>query len=108
MPVEPSQIGETLGGLLTFAWLLPLAGFAFEVFGGFWGTRKSKLAAYTAVGCIGVAFLCSAAALYTWGDATGWAALGDHGGGHGESHDAAGSTHAKNDHAALSFSGTIY
>ena len=37
------------------AWLLPLCGFAIEIFAGFWGTRKSKTAAYIAVGCIGTA-----------------------------------------------------
>ncbi len=67
---------ETLKWLLGIAWLLPLAGFAVEIFGGYWGTRTSKAAAYLAVGCIGTGFLCSVAALMTWGNATGWAALG--------------------------------
>jgi hypothetical protein len=45
--------------LLITAWLLPLVGFAVEVFGGYWshhapgGRFKSRLAAYLSVGCIG-------------------------------------------------------
>ncbi|MGQ0633523.1 MAG: NADH-quinone oxidoreductase subunit L [Planctomycetaceae bacterium] len=99
MPTEPLHLGATLGGLLTFAWLLPLAGFAVEIFGGFWGTRKSKVASYLAVGCIGVAFLCSATALYTWVEATGWAALV----GHGEEHAA---PHAEPAHEAAAHGGS--
>ncbi len=81
------MVGETLRNLLMIAWLLPLAGFAVEIFGGFWGTRQSKLAAWLAVGCIGAGFLCSASALVIWGQSNGWAAL--HRGGHGD-HGAAG------------------
>ena len=85
MPTD-ATIGTTLGTLLTVAWLLPLVGFAVEIFGGFWGTRKSKAAAYLAVACIGTSFLLSAAALVYWGQATDWAAL--------KSHDAADSRNA--------------
>ncbi|MFN0051888.1 MAG: NADH-quinone oxidoreductase subunit L [Planctomycetales bacterium] len=75
MPSDATQLGQTLAALLTIAWLLPLAGFAVEIFGGFWGTRQSKTAAYIAVACIGIAFLCSASSLVYWGTQTGWAAL---------------------------------
>jgi NADH-quinone oxidoreductase subunit L len=75
MPPEAVQLGETLGTLLTFAWLLPLAGFAVEIFGGFWGTRKSRAAAYLAVFCIGMGFVLSVSALLCWGKTTGWAVL---------------------------------
>jgi NADH-quinone oxidoreductase subunit L len=64
--------GETLRNLLTVAWLLPLTGFAIEIFAGWWGHRLSKTAAYMAVGCIGVGFLCSATALCVWGNDTDW------------------------------------
>ncbi len=57
------MVGETLRNLLTIAWLLPLAGFAVEIFGGFWGTRKSRLAAWMSVCCIATGFVCSASAL---------------------------------------------
>ncbi|MGE3316877.1 MAG: NADH-quinone oxidoreductase subunit L [Planctomycetaceae bacterium] len=67
--------GETLKTLLTFAWLLPLAGFAIEIFGGYWGDRRDKKAAYLAVACIFTGFVLSTAALVTWGKATHWAAL---------------------------------
>ena len=60
--------------LLTVAWLLPLLGFAIEVFGGYWQkSRKSKAAAGLAVACIGIAFVCSASALCLGID---WASLG--------------------------------
>ena len=64
--------GDTLRNLLTVAWLLPLAGFAIEIFAGWWGHRLSKTAAYIAVGCIGTGFLCSATALCVWGSDTDW------------------------------------
>jgi len=44
-PEEYLSTGSTLKWLLAIAWLLPLAGFAVEVFGGYWGSRKSKAAA---------------------------------------------------------------
>ena len=34
MPTDATQLGQTLGWLLTAAWLLPLAGFVIEIFGG--------------------------------------------------------------------------
>ncbi|MFM8286362.1 MAG: proton-conducting transporter membrane subunit [Planctomycetaceae bacterium] len=74
----PSPLGSTLSSLLMIAWLLPLCGFAVEIFGGYWGSRKSKAAAYVAVACIAIAFVCSLSALVTWGSATGWSALGHH------------------------------
>src|SRR5262245_66426546 len=93
MPPEATQLGQTLGTLLTLAWLLPLAGFAIEIFGGFLWSRTSKVAAYLAVLCIGAGFVLSAAALVHWGNTTGWADLkpADHGGGHetAAGHDAA-------------------
>jgi len=78
MPSEATHLGETLGTLLTLAWLLPLAGFAVEIFGGFLWSRTCKTAAYIAVFCIGTGFLLSVAALVCWGNATGWAALRSH------------------------------
>jgi NADH-quinone oxidoreductase subunit L len=67
-----------LGRLLTLAWLLPLGGFAVEVFGGYLWGRKSKAAAYLAVACIGCGFLLSLSALLVWGRTTGWSALRTH------------------------------
>jgi NADH-quinone oxidoreductase subunit L len=69
------MVGETLKTLLTIAWLLPLAGFAVEIFGGFWGTRKSRAAAWMAVGCIATGFVCSFAALIIWGTSNDWVVL---------------------------------
>ena len=69
--------GETLRNLLMTAWLLPLLGFAIEIFGGFWGSRKSRVAAWLAVACIATGFLCSASALVVWGNATEWRAIPD-------------------------------
>src|SRR5205814_1880607 len=89
MSPEAVQLGETLGTLLTFAWLLPLAGFAVEIFGGFWGTRKSRAAAYLAVFCIGMGFVLSVSALLYWGKTTDWAALAA-----GPEHAAAEASHA--------------
>jgi len=67
--------GQTLKLLLTFAWLLPLAGFVVEVFAGYWSTRRSKAAAYLAVACIFLGFCSSVAAFCVWGNATQWKAL---------------------------------
>ena len=64
---------ELIKWLLTIAWLLPLLGFAVEIFAGWWSTRTSKLAAYLAVACIGTGFICSVSAFYTWQSASGWA-----------------------------------
>jgi len=79
------MVGETLRNLLMIAWLLPLAGFAVEIFGGFWGSRKSRVAAWMSVGCIGIGFLCSLSALLIWGNSNDWTVLHvshDHGGTH--------------------------
>ncbi|MBS0265563.1 MAG: NADH-quinone oxidoreductase subunit L [Planctomycetes bacterium] len=84
--MDATQLGTTLGTLLKLAWLLPLAGFTVEIFGGFWGSRKSKAAAYLAVACIAGAFILSASALLLWGTTTGWSALESHETAHGESH----------------------
>ncbi|HVJ68701.1 MAG TPA: proton-conducting transporter membrane subunit, partial [Caulifigura sp.] len=76
--------GTTLKWLLGLAWLMPLAGFCVEIFAGYWSDRRSKTAAWLAVGCIGGGFLLSLAAFVTWGSATNWGALapaaahGDH------------------------------
>lgn len=93
------HLGETLATLLAIAWLLPLLGFTIEVFGGYWGARNCKKAAYIAIACIATGFVCSSVALYLWGTETGWAALeatahADHGGGHAAEHN-----HASSDHA---------
>ncbi len=78
------MVGETLRNLLMIAWLLPLCGFAIEIFGGFWGSRQSRLAAWIAVGCIATGFICSASALLIWGRQNDWVVLdkADHGDGH--------------------------
>ncbi len=92
------DLGDKLSTLLAIAWLLPLLGFVIEVFGGYWGSRKSKAAANLAIGCIATGFLCSALALWMWGDATGWTALAA---AHGE--------HGTTDHATQTvFSGSFY
>ena len=90
------MVGETLRNLLMIAWLLPLAGFAVEIFGGFWGSRKSRVAAWMSVGCIGVGFLCSVSALVIWGNSNNWTVL-DHAIDHGESLPDAG--HVEGGHA---------
>ena len=64
--------GDWLWQLLRLAWLLPLLGFAVEIFAGYWGTRLKKTAAYFAVGCIGLGFVCSLTALCHWGSQTGF------------------------------------
>lgn len=88
------MVGETLRNLLMIAWLLPLAGFAVEIFGGFWGTRQSKLAAWLAVGCIGAGFLCSLSALMIWGSENHWVVLQE------VDHHTAGGDHAHDEHSA--------
>ena len=96
------MVGETLRNLLMIAWLLPLAGFAVEIFGGFWGSRKSRVAAWMSVACIGIGFLCSVSALVIWGNSNNWTVL-DHAIDHGESHPDAGHEeggHAEPVHAA--------
>jgi proton-translocating NADH-quinone oxidoreductase chain L len=64
MPPEHIPTGEVLSNLLMVAWLAPLLGFIIEIFAGYWqGDRRSKAAAYLAVGCIGLGFVCSLSAL---------------------------------------------
>ncbi len=74
------MVGETLRNYLMIAWLLPLAGFVVEIFFGFYSKnpRHSKAAAWCAVGCIGVGFLCSCAAVVTWGNANNWCVMEPH------------------------------
>ncbi|MAG92614.1 MAG: NADH-quinone oxidoreductase subunit L [Planctomycetaceae bacterium] len=72
-----SELGNELANWLLIAWLLPLAGFAIEIFGGYWpGRFNKKTAAYCAVFCIGFGCVCSAIALCKWrsADETGWKA----------------------------------
>lgn len=67
-------LGPELSRYLLWAWLLPLFGFAIEVFGGYWGkNRQDKTAAYMAIGCIAAGFLLSSFAFYRWGTETHWA-----------------------------------
>jgi NADH-quinone oxidoreductase subunit L len=100
------EISGTLGTLLGIAWLLPLAGFAIEVFGSYWQrSRLSKTAAYLAVGCIAAGFVCSTAALVVWGEHTGWEVFEavEHTEGHsGDEHS------ARSEGAETTFSGTFY
>ena len=97
------MVGETLRNYLMIAWLLPLAGFVVEIFFGFYSKnpRHSKAAAWCAVGCIGAGFLCSCAALVTWGNANDWCTL-EHHDSHGEHADAGHETagHEHGEHAA--------
>ena len=81
------MVGATLAVLLITAWLLPLIGFAVELLWGMKGDRRTcTWPAWCAVGCIGAGFVCSSAALLTWGVATDWAVLESHheGDGHGD------------------------
>ncbi|MFZ4612006.1 MAG: NADH-quinone oxidoreductase subunit L, partial [Gemmataceae bacterium] len=87
------ETGDILMFLLTVAWLLPLAGFVVEIYWLCFSHRLNKGAAYCAVACIGLGFLCSFSALMYWGTQTNWAALSEpehhghdasHDGGHGE------------------------
>ena len=71
--------GETIKTLLTMAWLLPLLGFAVEIFAGYWQRdRLSKAAAQLAFGCIGLGFLFSSWALMTYVQETGWTERFEH------------------------------
>ena len=100
------MVGETLRNYLMIAWLLPLAGFVVEIFFGFYSKnpRHSKAAAWCAVGCIGAGFLCSCAALITWGNANDWCVLehhdshGEHAEAGHEADDHSGGEHAADDH----------
>ena len=87
------ETGEVLMYLLTVAWLLPLAGFVVEIYWLRWSHRLHKGAAYMAVACIGLGFLCSLSALLYWGTQTHWAALSEpdhhaHASSHDEAHPA--------------------
>ncbi len=97
------MVGETLRNLLMIAWLLPLCGFAVEIFGGYWGSRKSRVAAWLAVLCIATGFVCSASALTIWGRSNGWAVLhkAEHGhDSHGNEHGADGHGHEHDEKAS--------
>ena len=132
-PDQYLTTAESLKWLLAIAWLLPLAGFCVEIFAGWWGSRTSKVAAWLAVGCIATGFVCSLAALVTWGNATHWSALhvaehseddAEHAGDaahahehehgdHEHAHDEAGHTHAEhaahaNNPYSAAFSGKFY
>ena len=65
-----TDTATTLKWLLGTAWLLPLLGFVIEIFGGHWGGRKSKTAAWIAVGCIATSFVLSVSAMGVWRNAT--------------------------------------
>ncbi len=94
------SLGTTLKWLLATAWLLPLFGFAVEVFAMSWpnANRKSKAAAYFAIFCIGTGFVCSSIALYKWGEGTGWAVFKPAEHGHVEHADAGHDSHATRGH----------
>lgn len=111
------MVGETLRNLLMIAWLLPLVGFVVEIFGGFWGSRKSKAAAWMAVACIATGFVCSAGALIVWGNANDWTVLRDHhdahqneghGAEHGAAHHEPGSAGHDEVRKQTVYSGTLY
>eukprot|EP00456_Euglypha_rotunda_P068994 TRINITY_DN604_c2_g1_i2.p1 TRINITY_DN604_c2_g1~~TRINITY_DN604_c2_g1_i2.p1 ORF type:complete len:816 (-),score=159.64 TRINITY_DN604_c2_g1_i2:262-2709(-) len=92
--MDHQATGEVLKNLLTVAWLLPLAGFVAEIYWLRWSNRLSKSAAYCAVACIGIGFVCSASAMVYWGCSTDWAVLkpeahAEHHEAHGAGHDAA-------------------
>ncbi len=74
-PEQYLATGTTLKWLLGLAWLLPLGGFCIEIFAGSWSHRRSKTAAWLAVGCIASGFVLSTLAFVTWGSATKWGAL---------------------------------
>jgi NADH-quinone oxidoreductase subunit L len=92
------MVGETLRNLLMIAWLLPLAGFAVEIFGGFWGSRKSRVAAWMSVGCIATGFVCSFSALMIWGNSNNFWKVEHQSEHHAASGHEAGE-HATGDHA---------
>jgi NADH-quinone oxidoreductase subunit L len=69
-PEDYNLTATSLKWLLGAAWLLPLLGFVIEIFGGHWGGRKSKTAAWIAVGCIATSFVLSLSAMVTWRRAT--------------------------------------
>src|SRR5262245_30463219 len=80
MPTDAASLGQTLMLLLAAAWLLPLAGFAIEIYALQlkWSHRLSKAPAYLAVACIGGGFVLSLSALLMWGNKTQWVATKPH------------------------------
>jgi NADH-quinone oxidoreductase subunit L len=74
-PQNYEAVGYTLKLLLGLAWLAPLAGFAIEIFGGYWSTRRSKAPAYLAIACIFLGFCTSVAAFGVWSSWSGWSFL---------------------------------
>ncbi len=117
-----AQLGFEVSWLLLLAWLLPLAGFVVEIFGGYWADVRSKTPAYLAVGCIAGGFVLSTTALVRWNDASAAVAKlqaehapkhhdeGHHGAdgeegesgeeGHAGDHEPAGGEHAEPEHHA--------
>jgi NADH-quinone oxidoreductase subunit L len=104
MPPEAIQeLGDSLSKLLACACILPLLGFMIEVFAGYWSDRFSKTAAYIAVACIGIGFLCSVTAFCQWKSATDFqfvteAHHGEHDAGHDDSGHHDGDADHKEDH----------
>ena len=91
--------GKTLMFLLTVAWLLPLAGFVVEIYWLRFSHRLHKGAAFSAVGCIAIGFVCSLSALLIWASDTGFSLFdtGHHGesAAHGSEH--GGAAHGEHD-----------
>ncbi len=102
------QIAPTLKWLLFSAWILPLAGFAVEVLGGYWGDRKNKLAAYIAVFCIAAGFVLSSLALIQWYGVTQQAEHAAHAGATQGGQAGEVLAHHGNDPLATAVSGTYY
>jgi NADH:ubiquinone oxidoreductase subunit 5 (subunit L)/multisubunit Na+/H+ antiporter MnhA subunit len=108
-PEAYQATGETLRNLLMIAWLAPLAGFLIEVLAGYWQeNRRSKAAAYLAVGCIAAGFVCSVAAFVKHRSYTHDAEVAAKS--HGEAHakPQAGEEHDEAVFQPKPFSGTIY
>ncbi len=98
-PEAYATTATTLKWLLGTAWLLPLLGFVIEIFGGHWGGRKTKTAAWIAVGCIATSFVLSLSSLVVWRSATSQVrqdqavALESHEAAHGHGEPSAGHGH---------------
>jgi len=115
-PEEHQATGEVLRNLLMIAWLAPLVGFAIEVVAGYWQRdRRSKAAAYLAVGCIALGFVCSVGAFlkhrdYVHTAETHTAAEHDHESDHqnGDTEAAHADEHGGHAFQPKPFSGTIY
>ena len=66
------SLGRELFYYLGAATVLPLIGFVFEIFAGYWkNARLRKHAAYLAIGCIGAGFALSSIAFCRWNSETG-------------------------------------